>query len=94
MRRALGVLDADAVIERVGRRIAELREKLGLTQAEAAELLEISLGNLQRIEHGFQNLTLRTLVRFANAFECDVIELLKKTRRVRRRRGRPPKAKR
>jgi transcriptional regulator with XRE-family HTH domain len=59
------VEDPDKVIERVGRRIAELREDAGLTQADVAKRLDTALTNLQRMEHGLQNLTIRTMVKLA-----------------------------
>lgn len=74
----------------VGRRIADLRESRGITQAEAAELLETSVSNYQRIEHGHQNLTLRSMVRIASAFETTVAGLLAPHGERPSRRGRPP----
>jgi transcriptional regulator with XRE-family HTH domain len=54
----------ERIIAGVGRRVAEIRESLGLTQQEMAERLRMPLKNLQRIEAGM-NLTIRTLVRLA-----------------------------
>lgn len=56
-------------------RISQVRERRGLTQAEAAERLGIALRNWQRIESG-QNLTLHSLVKIAQALECTVHELV------------------
>lgn len=82
---------ADRVIADVGRRVAEIRRELGLTQQEAAEKLRMPLKNLQRIEGGM-NLTLRTLVRLARGLGVKARELLDEpASRDRRRRGRPPK---
>ena len=82
--------DPEEVIERVGRRIAELRVRAKLTQAEVAEALDTTVNNFQRIEHGLQNLTIRTLVRIAKVLGVSVIEIFKmpapKSSRVR---GRP-----
>ncbi|MFO0763045.1 MAG: helix-turn-helix transcriptional regulator [Byssovorax sp.] len=76
----------------MGRKIAELRRGLGLTQEELAERLRMSIKNLQRIERGLQNLTIRTLVRMATALGVKTAELFATpTSRVVKR-GRPRKA--
>lgn len=83
---------ADRVIEDIGRRVAEIRQALGLTQQEAAEKLAMPLKNLQRIEGG-ANLTVRTLVRLARGLGVRTRELLDEpASRERRRAGRPKKA--
>jgi transcriptional regulator with XRE-family HTH domain len=53
-------------MEQVGRRIAALRLKAGLTQAQVAKSIDTAVNNYQRIEHGAQNATIRTLVKIAN----------------------------
>jgi transcriptional regulator with XRE-family HTH domain len=50
----------------VGRRIAALRLEAGLTQAQVAKGIDTAVNNYQRIEHGLQNATIRTLVKIAN----------------------------
>jgi transcriptional regulator with XRE-family HTH domain len=83
---------ADRVIEDIGRRVAEIRQALGLTQQEAAEKLAMPLKNLQRIEGG-ANLTVRTLVRLARGLGVRTRELLDEpASRERRTAGRPKKA--
>jgi len=67
--------DPDELVERVTRRIAEVRRSKGLTQEQLAERLETAMKNLQRIEAG-QNLTLRTLARVASALEVTAVDLL------------------
>lgn len=83
--------DADRVIKDVGRKLAELRARAGLTQEELAEQLRIAPNNLQRIELGMQNLTLRTLVRLANQVGVPVAHLFRAPRSRLVRTGRPPK---
>jgi len=83
------VEDADEVLVRVGRRIGELRESDGLTQAEVAEMLAMTTSNYQRIEHGLQNLSVRTMVRVAGALGVPVAKLFEATTTRRRGRGRP-----
>ena len=74
---------------RVGRRIGELREAAGLTQASAAESLKMTTSNYQRIEHGLQNLSIRTLVRLAVLVGVPVAALFEATTTRRAGRGRP-----
>ncbi len=46
--------------------MASLRLGAGLTQAEVAKSIDTAVNNYQRIEHGLQNATIRTLVKIAN----------------------------
>jgi transcriptional regulator with XRE-family HTH domain len=78
-------------MEQVGRRIAELRSKAGLTQADVAEQLTTTVSNYQRIEHGLQNLTIRTLARIAGVLGVPVAGLFEKAKTRGAGRGRPRK---
>ena len=85
-------LDDDRrLLDSVGRRIGELRKRAALTQAEVAERLETSVSNFQRIEHGFQNLTILTLAKIARILGVKLGALFAPPRPVKRKRGRPPK---
>ncbi len=66
---------ASRVIRDVGRRIAEIRLEREWSQARLAEELGIALQNLQRMEQGRQNFTVRTLVRVAQKLGCEPREL-------------------
>jgi transcriptional regulator with XRE-family HTH domain len=81
--------DPEKVIEQIGRRIAELRTKAGFSQADVAEKLKTTVSNYQRIEHGLQNLTIRTLVRVAGVLGAPTASLLEKPTSRRPGRGRP-----
>lgn len=81
--------DPEKVIEQVGRRIAELREQAGLTQAEVAERVEMTVSNYQRIEHGHQNATISTLVKIAGAIGVPVGAFWQVPELPRPGRGRP-----
>ena len=83
-------LDTSAVTHGVGRRIAELRADAHLTQEQMAEQLGVSLKYVQRVEAGRENLTIRSLVRFANILGVEVAELFAPPRSHEVRRGRPP----
>jgi transcriptional regulator with XRE-family HTH domain len=84
-------LDADRVIKDVGRRVAEVRADLGLTQEQLAERLRMDTNNLQRIETGRQNITIRMIVRLASALGCQPAALFERPRTRDVRRGRPPR---
>jgi transcriptional regulator with XRE-family HTH domain len=82
--------DPDAkLLDSVGRRIGELRERAGLTQADVAERAAMSLTNYQRIEAGTQNLTLRTMARIARVLGCEVAAFLEAPKAPRPKPGRP-----
>jgi transcriptional regulator with XRE-family HTH domain len=79
------------MVKDVGRRIAELRRGQEWTQENLAERLQMPLKNLQRIERGLQNLTIKTLVRFATVLGVRTAELFEPPQSREVRRGRPPK---
>lgn len=83
--------DAEKLKSHVGRRIAELRERHGLTQADVAETIGTTVPNLQRIEYGTQNVTIETLTKIANAIGIKVRDLFAEIEapKARRGRGRP-----
>jgi len=60
----------------VARRIKALRQARGLTQDAVAEALGIAVKNVQRLEAGSQNLTLRTLAHVADVLDVEPHELL------------------
>ena len=68
----------------------ELRRAHGWTQEDAADRLRLDVPTLRRIEKGAHFVTLRTLVRIANAFGVHTRELLDEpTLNEPRRPGRP-----
>ena len=62
--------------KRLGERIREERHKLGLTQAQLAEAVDISDTYMGSIERGERSLTLDTLVRLVNRLGVTVDYLL------------------
>lgn len=62
--------------KRLGERIREERRKLGLTQAQLAEAIDISDTYMGAIERGERSLTLDTLVRLVNRLGVTVDYLL------------------
>ncbi|HYP90052.1 MAG TPA: LexA family transcriptional regulator [Polyangiaceae bacterium] len=61
----------------VAQRIKALRQVRGLTQDAVAEALGIAVKNVQRLEAGRQNLTLKTLASVADVLDVEPYELLK-----------------
>jgi transcriptional regulator with XRE-family HTH domain len=82
-------LDPDRALKDVGRRIAELRRDRGWTQEALAERLGLQANNLQRVELGMQNLTVRSLVRLANGLGVSLASLFEAPRDRTVRPGRP-----
>jgi transcriptional regulator with XRE-family HTH domain len=80
------------LIQRVGRRIAELRRDSGMTQEELAAHLDYTVQWLSRVETKGVNLTLRTMEKLADAFGVEVTGLLEEPSKeaLKIRRGRPP----
>lgn len=76
-------------MDRVGRRIAELRAPR--TQATLAERLDWDERDLQRVEAGKRNITMKLLVEIANALRVDPAELFATPAKRRRATGRPRK---
>ena len=62
--------------KRLGKRIREERQRLGLTQAELAEDINISDTYMGAIERGERSLTLDTLVRLVNRLGVTVDYIL------------------
>lgn len=85
--------DPEKVKEHVGRRMAELRENNGFTQADVAEAIGTTVPNLQRIEYGTQNVTIETLTKIANAIGVKVAAFFTEIEGQKKRggRGRPAK---
>lgn len=61
----------DPFLVRVGECIAEVRRRVGLTQEQLAERLDVIPRVVQKIESGRTNLTLRTVARIADALGVD-----------------------
>lgn len=81
--------DPEKTLRSIGRRIAEMRVERGLTQEEYAERCGWSLKYLQRIEAGRQNLSVRSLVKLANALRIRAAELFVAPASLRSNPGRP-----
>jgi transcriptional regulator with XRE-family HTH domain len=65
----------DKTIENIGRRVAEIRLKLGLTQDALAEKAGITGGYIRQIEGGRKNMRINTLCKIADILECQTRDL-------------------
>lgn len=84
--------DPRRVVDDFGRRVAELRRDRGWTQSELAEQWGVSLGYVQLVEGGRENLTIVSLSLLAGVLKVRPAALLQppKARPIRRP-GRPKK---
>ncbi|HEX7602608.1 MAG TPA: helix-turn-helix transcriptional regulator [Polyangiaceae bacterium] len=82
-------LSSARVLRDLGLRIGELRGGRGFTQEMLAERLKVTARWLQSVEAGKENLTIGTMVRFANALKVAMTQFLTPPTMVSRKPGRP-----
>lgn len=58
-------------VQKLGQRIKDLREALGMTQRQMARKLKVKQPVISRIEENAESCALKTLVRIAQTLECD-----------------------
>jgi transcriptional regulator with XRE-family HTH domain len=61
----------------IGQRIAKLRRDRGLTQAQFAELLNISIKHCSAVERGASSFSLEKMIEVATFFDCSTDYLLR-----------------
>jgi len=76
-------------VQRVGRRIAELRKARGLTQQDLADRLDMGMSQMQRLERGRHAPTLGTIWRIAKALRVEPVQLFVTPEATAKRLGRP-----
>lgn len=84
-------IDPNNLAQQVGRRVAELRSGLAITQAQLAENLGVSIRYLQSIEAGDENLSLVTLAKLGTALQAKPIRFFEPPATRKPRPGRPKK---
>lgn len=67
------------ILKELGKRLRELRQERALKQREMADLLEMTLRNYQRMEHGEINVPTLTLCTLADYFGVTTEYLLGRT---------------
>ncbi len=65
----------DNVLENLGKRIAELRNKRNMTQDRLAELVNYSTNHIAKLESARTNPSFELLESIANAFNIEIKEL-------------------
>ena len=68
---------ADDVCRVVGERVRDARRALSMTMAQFAELANLSLGMVSKIEHGQTSPSLSTLTRLAHAARVPITAFLR-----------------
>lgn len=84
--------DVGRVQSDVALRVAELRRRLGLTQAEFAERAHVTPHWVRRIESGTRDLKISTLQKLAHHLSVDVAELFARPTEAKAGPGRPRRA--
>lgn len=71
-------MNKDVILQKVGRKIREIRISKGLTQVELTAKMEITTdpNNISRLEAGRSNITLFTIYRLSLALEVPMKDLL------------------
>jgi DNA-binding XRE family transcriptional regulator len=69
--------DKDAELVALGKRLAELRERAGMTQESLADASGLHWTYVGQIERGERNLTYKNLLKLARGLDLDPAELLK-----------------
>ncbi len=82
----------DKIIVNIGRRVAEMRLKLGLTQDALAERAGVTGGYIRQIEGGWKNMRVSTLCRIADVLGCETADLFKTATLKKQTPGRPRQA--
>jgi transcriptional regulator with XRE-family HTH domain len=67
----------DAELVALGKRLAELRERAGMTQESLADASGLHWTYVGQIERGERNLTYKNLLKLARGLDVDPAELLK-----------------
>lgn len=63
--------------DRLGRRVYELRKKMGASQRQLADIAGISYSVISKIENSQLSPTYDTLLRLAQGLKCDIVHLFK-----------------
>jgi ribosome-binding protein aMBF1 (putative translation factor) len=77
IRERLAHADDGWLFAQIAERVAERRKELGLSQAELAELVATTQSAIARLESGGRPPRIDTLLRIADALDCELIVELK-----------------
>jgi transcriptional regulator with XRE-family HTH domain len=85
--RLAGVEDEGWFFARIAEALAERRRELGLSQAELAELVDTTQSAIARLESGGRPPRIDTLLRIANALDCELVLELRPRTKTKKKRG-------
>lgn len=71
------IIDVMKELKEIGKNIARIRRKKGLTQLDVAAATGMEANSLGRIENGRTNPTIKTLLKLAKAMGVSLSELVK-----------------
>jgi transcriptional regulator with XRE-family HTH domain len=74
-----GTFAEDELRAEIGKRISEMRRKLGLSAKQVADELQISREAVTHIETGRNNITAVSLWKVATLFDCDISDFFPDT---------------
>lgn len=60
----------------IGQNISKLRKESNLTQEDLSGMAQIDRSYLSDVEHGKENISIKTLVKIADALECALSDLI------------------
>jgi transcriptional regulator with XRE-family HTH domain len=69
-------MDEKEIIKKIAFNIKVERMRKNLTQFQLAEMIEVHEKYIGRVESGNQNITLKTLIKLANALKIDLKKLV------------------
>jgi ribosome-binding protein aMBF1 (putative translation factor) len=84
IRERLAHADDGWFFAQIAERVAERRKELGLSQAELAELVATTQSAIARLESGGRPPRIDTLLRIADALDCELLVELKPRTRTKR----------
>jgi ribosome-binding protein aMBF1 (putative translation factor) len=84
IRERLAHADDGWFFAQIADRVADRRKELGLSQAELAELVATTQSAIARLESGGRPPRIDTLLRIADALDCELIVELKPRTRMKR----------
>lgn len=58
-------------VEKIGQRLRDVREVLGMTQKQMARKLKVSQSAISQIEENIESSKLKTILKLARALECE-----------------------
>jgi ribosome-binding protein aMBF1 (putative translation factor) len=84
IRERLAHADDGWFFAQIADRVAERRKELGLSQAELAQLVDTTQSAIARLESGGRPPRIDTLLRIANALDCELVVELKARTKTKR----------